>query len=797
MRPHYSPLDGLQASPSHEVKPMFQHQPPTGNDDPEREYIQRLEEALRASEARYRSLFEDNQSIMLLIDTETAMIVDANSAAAAFYGWTREQLRTMRITAIDVFTAAEIGAEFARAQVERRNFVALEHRRADGSIRDVEVFTSAVVLDGRSMAYAIVQDVTLRKRAEEALRRSEESLRQSQAVAHLGHWTWDVRHDTVTWSDEMVRIAGHDPATFDGDVDTALARAVHPDDVALVWSAIGGAIENQQLDAMELRVVWPDGSIHYVQALPGRRTFDAQGHVTQLSGVVRDVTERKLRDLEREHLLLQLQANAEQLAQVMRSVPEGVLLLNNKMCPLLANPEAQKVLANLAEYDEEQRLVSLGGTNVEALLTSPPLGQWHIVQVGRQILEVIARPLESGPVSAGWVMVLRDVTVERAVQEQLQRQERLAAVGQLAAGIAHDFNNIMSIITIYAELTSVASGLTDKERARALTIIEQAQRATRMIRQILDFSRQSVFERKVVDLLPLLKEEEKLLRQTLPENVEIMFDAARGEYFVEADPTRIQQLIVNLAVNARDAMPQGGHLRIVLERVDVTAGKHAPVANMAAGEWVRIDVQDTGAGIRPEHIAHVFEPFFTTKEPGKGTGLGLAQAHGMVAQHDGHIVVSSEPGVGTTFSIYLPAQRMTAETGGSGAGRPGMPEGRGERVLLVEDDMTLRTSLAELLELWGYRVVQATSGEDALTLVQRGTAVELVLSDAVMPRLGGIALAKSLRHAGLQMPIILMSGHPLDEEQVNWQRLGVTAWLEKPPHTLQLAQAIAQALHPS
>ena len=559
---------------------------------------------------------------------------------------------------------------------------------------------------------------------------------------------------------------------------------------------IGTAIEDQQMDAMELRVIWPDGSLHYVQALPGRRTLDGQGNVVQLSGVVRDVTERKLRDMEREQLLLQLQNNAEQLAQVMRSVPEGVLLLNNRMCPLLANPQGQKMLADLAEYDEDQRLVRLGGAVVEALLTSPPLGQWHTLQVGRQNLEVIARPLESGPVSAGWVMVLRDVTIERAVQEQLQRQERLAAVGQLAAGIAHDFNNIMSIITIYAELTSDAPGLTDKERARTLTIIEQAQRATRMIRQILDFSRQSVFERKVLDLLPLLKEEEKLLRQTLPENVEIMFEAARGEYFVKADPTRIQQLIVNLAVNARDAMPQGGHLRIVLDKVAVTAGKHTPVANMAAGEWVRIDVQDTGAGIRPEHLAHVFEPFFTTKEPGKGTGLGLAQAHGIVAQHDGHIVVGSEPGVGTTFSIFLPAQPMTAETGGSGAGRTGVPEGHGESLLLVEDDVTLRTSLAELLELWGYRVVQATSGEEALALLHGGTAVELVLSDVVMPRLGGVALVKSLQRAGLHVPVILMSGHPLDEEQVNWQRLGVTAWLEKPPHTLQLAQAIAKALHP-
>ena len=197
--------------------------------------------------------------------------------------------------------------------------------------------------------------------------------------------------------------------------------------------------------------------------------------------------------------------------------------------------------------------MQLAGVPLDALLTSPPKGQWHMLQRGQRHYEVIARPLESGPVPAGWVLVLRDVTTERAVQEQLQRQERLAAVGELAAGIAHDFNNIMSVISIYAELLSEAPGLTEKERARTQTIMDQAQRATRMIRQILDFSRQSVFERQQLDLLPLLKEQVKLLRQTLPESIDVELAALPGEYYVLADPTRVQQLVMNLAVNA--AMP--------------------------------------------------------------------------------------------------------------------------------------------------------------------------------------------------------------------------------------------------
>ena len=431
---------------------------------------------------------------------------------------------------------------------------------------------------------------------------------------------------------------------------------------------------------------------------------------------------------------------------------------------------------------------------VEALLTSPPVGQWHTLEAGRQIFELIARPVESGPVPAGWVLVLREVTAERAVQEQLQRQERLAAVGQLAAGIAHDFNNIMSVILIYAELTSEAPGLGEKERGRTLTIIEQTQRATRMIRQILDFSRQSVFERKVLDLLPLLKEEEKLLKQTLPENVEIILEAPRGEYLVKADPTRMQQLATNLAVNARDAMPHGGQLRIALARLIVTDAKRAPVPGMAVGEWVRIDVQDTGVGIPPEHLPRIFEPFFTTKAPGKGTGLGLAQVYGIVAQHDGHITVVSEVGIGTTLSIFLPAHEQV-QAGAGAAAHALLPRGQGECILVVEDDATVRASLVALLQAWNYQVVEAADGAEALTyLMGQERQVDLVLSDVVMPRLGGIGLVKALHKRGLHIPTILMSGHAPGEDRATLQEAEVQAWIDKPPSSWLLAQAVARVL---
>jgi PAS domain S-box-containing protein len=762
----------------------------------------RAEEVVRESAARYRSLFENSNSVMLLIDAATGEIVDANPAAAAYYGWTRAELCQINIFTIDASPRAKIEAEIARTHAAGRNYFMFRHRLADGTLRDVEVYSSPVELDGRVLRYSIVHDVTQRKQAEEALQRSETALKRSQATAHIGHWSWDTRSNTVTWSDEMKRIFGLDPATFQGDLDQVIAHTVHPADAERLREMNAAVLHEQRTDETEYRVVWQDGSIHYVRATPADQVLDADGHIVQLAGVVQDITQRKLTEMEREQLLDQLQNKAEQLAQVMRSVPEGVLLLDSSGSVLLANPLADQALSLLAAFDEEQRLVKLGGVALDALLTSPPPGQWHTLQEGRRIYELMARPVESGPVPAGWVLVLRNVTAERAAQEQLHRQERLAAVGQLAAGIAHDFNNIMSVITIYAELVGDMPEISELARTRTTTIINQAMRATRMIRQILDFSRQSVLERQMLDLLPLLKEQEKLLKQTLPENIEIDLSYTRGEFFVRADPTRMQQLIMNLAVNARDAMPQGGQLRIALERFQLKPGERPLLPELRQGEWLRIDVQDTGTGIQNDILPHIFEPFFTTKEPGKGTGLGLAQAHGIVAQHDGYVLVSSEPGLGTTFSIFLPAHAV----GGTGAmaARAALPQGQGERVLIVEDDAVLRATLMELLTLWNYTVVAATNGEEAIALLigpddagenrNRSPKFDAVLSDVVMPRLGGIGLVKALRLRGLHTPVILMSGHPMGEERVGLSTLGVAAWLDKPPDSGMLAEAVATAV---
>jgi two-component system cell cycle sensor histidine kinase/response regulator CckA len=340
---------------------------------------------------------------------------------------------------------------------------------------------------------------------------------------------------------------------------------------------------------------------------------------------------------------------------------------------------------------------------------------------------------------------------------------------------------------------------------RLRTVEHQAKRAGDLIQQILDFSRRSVFERTPVDLLPLLKEHVELLGRTLPESVEISLvsQAAssgcedQSEYMVFADPTRIQQVIMNLALNARDAMPSGGDLRIELGRLRIEEARDAPIPGMEEGAeaWVSIRVTDNGEGVSPEALPHIFEPFFTTKAAGGGTGLGLAQVYGIVKQHEGHIDVSSEPGRGTTFTIYLPALSVSGPHSGAQAAE-GLVRGQGQTLLVVEDNAVTRAALVESLEQLNYRVLEAENGRTALELYeQHGRGISLVLSDLVMPGMGGKALVQALREQDPGLPVVVLSGHPKADTAKELEEAGVVDWLQKPPSLESLAQVVGRALN--
>ena len=378
-------------------------------------------------------------------------------------------------------------------------------------------------------------------------------------------------------------------------------------------------------------------------------------------------------------------------------------------------------------------------------------------------------------------------------QQQLVQQERLAAVGQLAAGIAHDFNNILAVIVLYSQMLKRTANLSSVDQNRADTIVEQGERATKLIQQILDFSRKSIIERKPLSLPSFLADTQKLLKRTLPETIQISvsYDETQS-HEIQADPTSIQQLLMNLAVNARDAMPNGGQLLFELDKMELVAGEMPPVSDMHLGQWSVIRVKDTGGGMPVNIKKKIFEPFFTTKGPGEGTGLGLAQAYGIVRQHDGFIRCESELGAGTSFYIYFPSFKTSTSEGEMN--EMAVSHGAGQTILVVEDNQSALTVIEEILRMLNYEVIVAKNGLEALTILQEKTDVSVVLSDVVMPEMGGFALYNEIRQTYPTMKIVLMSGYTKEQEEPFWSTNQDVAWLRKPFSIESLAEVINQAL---
>ncbi len=654
-----------------------------------------------------------------------------------------------------------------------------------------------------------ISDITERKRAEEALRESEaiyRSLAENFPNGALFLFDQDFRY--LAADGKALTQAGLSSEQIVG----LTVKEVFPE----LWDRIRPHCEAALLGQESYYEVVYGGRLYSNQALPIISDAGLSHHAIV---VVQDITEHRQAEEERERLNIQVHEQARQMERILTTVPAGVLLLDAEGRVLQANPKAEQALSTLSDARMNQVLTRLGDRPLAELLTSPPTqGLWHEIKTDKHTFEVIAQPMEPAlwrrpahltnvpqrtrdrdiPDTADmerWVLVINDVTREREIQAQLQQQERLAAVGQLAAGIAHDFNNIMASIVLYAQMMEQSQGLSQRDRERMQVINQQAWHATRLIAQILDFSRRAVLERRPLDLLPLLKEHVKLLKRTLPEHIQIQLDHDQEEHTVNADPTRMQQMLTNLAVNARDAMPEGGTLHIKLEQITVGRRPAPPMPEMEAGRWIQLTVSDTGKGIPPEVMPHIFEPFFTTKGPGEGSGLGLAQVHGIVGAHGGQIDVKSRVGKGTTFTIYLPV--LTASPIRLSSTHAAItPQGQAELVLVVEDNDALRAALIEILELLGYRGLGAANGKKALALMeQQGEKIDLVLSDVVMPGMGGLTLLKQLREKGWQTPMILITGHPMEKELEELRSQKLSAWLTKPPSIDQLAQALADALH--
>ncbi|HXG12793.1 MAG TPA: ATP-binding protein [Gemmataceae bacterium] len=357
---------------------------------------------------------------------------------------------------------------------------------------------------------------------------------------------------------------------------------------------------------------------------------------------------------------------------------------------------------------------------------------------------------------------LRDITEHKRLEAQFLQAQKMEAVGRLAGGVAHDFNNLLTIITGYADLTLAGLGKQESLRASVKEIKSAAERATALIRQLLLFSRRAILTPVVLDLNVLVSDLDKMLRRLIGEDIELTTALDPALRPVKADPGQLEQVLMNLAINARDAMPHGGKLLIETRNVELSSAYVQAHREIRPGPYVLLAVSDTGCGMDAATKAHLFEPFFTTKEAGKGTGLGLATVYGIVKQSGGYIYVYSEPGHGASFKIYLPPAEGVTMPPRPRPSAPDIPRGTGT-VLLVEDEEGVRTVARQVLQHCGYQVLEARHSREALRLgEQHPGAIDLLVTDVVMPQMSGRQLADRLARLRPNLRVLYMSGYTDD-----------------------------------
>ncbi len=398
---------------------------------------------------------------------------------------------------------------------------------------------------------------------------------------------------------------------------------------------------------------------------------------------------------------------------------------------------------------------------------------------------------------AGYEIFVENITEQRLLEQQFRQAQKMEAIGRLAGGVAHDFNNLLMIMTSYAQLIEDSATDPGKVTRYATQIRDAARKAASVTRQLLAFSRKQIQELRVINLNIVVSEFGKMLPQLLGEDVEMEITTSAEECLIYADRGQIEQVIMNLVVNARDAMPSGGKLTIETGIVDLDqqySRQHK--VDLPSGHYAMLAVSDNGFGMNAETQAKIFEPFFTTKEPGKGTGLGLATVYGIVKQSHGVVWVYSEVGKGTTFKVYLPLAKTAAEAESPHPAEPGPITGGTETILIVEDEALLRAANREFLEAKGYRVLEANNGTEALRICQTHQgAIDLLITDVIMPGISGIELAKAVVAACPAIRVIYMSGYT--DQTVDRRALAPDAmFLQKPCSLALLAQTIRAAIGP-
>ncbi len=590
---------------------------------------------------------------------------------------------------------------------------------------------------------------------------------EAQRLANLGSWSWDIKQNRIGWSDQLYDIYGLAPGEFKGTF-AQFIELVHPEDRMQVEASMTRALKSGRDFSHEERILRKDGSVRHLLSV-GEVIRDGNSKAVRMLGVCLDVTERKQAESalrESEQNIRMLLAGVRDYAIYMLDV-DGQVRSWNVGAEQIKGYNADEIVGRHFRtfYTEEDRANDLPD---RALTIAAREGKfeaqgWRVRKDGSRFFasELIDAIRNDSGDLAGFAKITRDITAQHEAQvaldetrEQLAQAQKMEALGQLTGGIAHDFNNLLMIVSGYAQI--LQRKLNEPKDVQAVEAIRAAAgRGERLTRQLLTFSRRQQLMPVVVDLRSRIGAVRDMLAPSLRGNIELVVDIEDKIWPVEVDLGELELALVNVAVNARDAMPDGGTITIQARNMVVTPGS---AAGSLEGDFVALAIIDTGTGIPHDVLQRVFEPFYTTKPVGKGTGLGLSQVHGFANQSGGAVTVASEPGRGTVVTVYLPrAEAEAPAEAGMGTGAAGV-QVQGT-VLVVEDSRDVADVTSALLEQLGYRVVRAENAAEALRHLQQGIEFNLLFSDIVMPgAIDGIGLAQICREQFPDLPVLLTSG---------------------------------------
>ncbi|MEQ2005238.1 MAG: PAS domain S-box protein [Limisphaerales bacterium] len=741
-------------------------------------------EALRLNEEKFRSLVNHIPDAVWTVNAAgEALFVSGN--AERIYGFTVDELKAqgaaLGLARVHPEDAARL-REAWQALFERQQRFEVECRyeRKDGRQAWLLLRASAIYeKDGQLVADGITSDITERKRAEDALRESESRFQVVSQATNDVVWDWNLTNNLLWWSPSFLTQFGYAAAEVGPSIES-WTRRLHPADKERVEHGIHAAIERgDQLWSEEYRFLRKDGSYAFIYDR-GFVIRSAEGRPVRMIGAMQDISERR-----------RAEEQIRSQARLLDLAGDAIIARNLKHEVLYWNHGAESIYGWKAEEARGRRVTELVMKDTKAFESAQvellAKGEWsgelrQFTRDGREVTVnsrwTLVRDDAGQPASV--LVINTDITEKKRLENQFLRSQRMDSIGTLAGGVAHDLNNILSPIMMSAPLLRMDE-LPAEDFDRLLDTIEtNAQRGSDIVKQLLAFGRGIEGERVVVQLRHIIKDMVKIARETFPKNITITAEVPDNLWPILGDPTHTHQVLLNLCINARDAMPNGGTLKVIAENVQMDEHYALQDTEGKQGPFVSIRVADTGTGIPKEIMEKIFDPFFTTKEIGKGTGLGLATVMGIVRSHGGLVHVYSEVGKGSVFNVLLPAA-PNATPATDDAVREPLPKGQGETILVVDDEPGILGATCKLLERHDYKVLPAADGAEALTLFSRHrSAIRLIMTDVMMPVMDGLALTRVVKKMDSEVKIIASSGLAHDGKFDELRALGVNAFLTKP-----------------